>query len=87
MHRSVDRRSGATSPVEAEVERSHHLVLALLTRVDLHEGAEAVEAEHGEPGSVSVPRSPPDPFTHSNSTSRPVAGSVSTPLAEVLPPA
>ena len=36
---------------------------------------------------VSVPRSPPEPLTHNSSTSSPVTGSVSVPLAEVLPPA
>ena len=39
------------------------------------------------PASVSVPRSPPEPLTHSSSTGCPVTGSVSVPLAEVLPPA
>src|SRR6185295_7140456 len=33
-----------------------------------------------------VPRSPPDPLTHSTSTSAPVSGSFSLILAEVLPP-
>ena len=37
--------------------------------------------------SVSVPRSPPDPLTHMSSAGCPVTGSVSVPLAEVLPPA
>ena len=36
---------------------------------------------------LSVPRSPPEPLTHSSSTGSPVTGSVSVPLAEVLPPA
>src|SRR6266513_4701791 len=39
------------------------------------------------PAGVSVPRSPPEPFTHISSTSSPVTGSVAAPLAEVLPPA
>ena len=39
------------------------------------------------PAGVSVPRSPPDPFTHTSSTGSPVTGSVSVPFAEVLPPA
>ena len=41
------------------------------------------------PGSsrVSVPRSPPEPLTHTSSTGCPVTGSVSVPFAEVFPPA
>ena len=39
------------------------------------------------PDSVSVPRSPPEPLTHSSSTGVPVTGSIPLPLADVLPPA
>ena len=39
------------------------------------------------PSAVSVPRSPPEPFTHISSTGAAVTGSVATPLAEVFPPA
>src|SRR6478752_2385275 len=39
------------------------------------------------PSAFSVPRSPPEPLTHRSSTSSPVTGSFSAPLAEVLPPA
>ena len=39
------------------------------------------------PDSLRVPRSPPDPLTHMSSTSPPVTGSRSMPLAEALPPA
>jgi hypothetical protein len=39
------------------------------------------------PEGVSVPRSPPDPLTQTRSTGSPVTGSVSVPLALVLPPA
>ena len=37
-------------PWQAEVERGDHLVLALLARVDVDQGAQAVEAQHGEAG-------------------------------------
>ena len=87
VHRGVDRRRRAAFAVEAEVERGDHLVLALLAGVDVDEGAQAVEAQDRETVSVSVPRSPPEPLTHSSSTSSPVTGSDSMPLAEVLPPA
>ena len=50
VHRGVDRRGGAAAAVEAEVERGDHLVLAVLARVDVDEGAQAVEAQHREPG-------------------------------------
>ncbi len=39
------------------------------------------------PSAVRVPRSPPEPLTHSRSTSVPVTGSVAVPWAEVFPPA
>src|SRR5688500_3521941 len=39
------------------------------------------------PDSFSVPRSPPEPLTHSSSTGSPVTGSVSVPFADALPPA
>ena len=39
------------------------------------------------PSAVSVPRSPPEPLTQSSSACSPVTGSVTVPLAEVLPPA
>ena len=34
-----------------------------------------------------LPRSPPEPFTHSTSTGSPVSGSISVTLELVLPPA
>ena len=51
--------------------------------------ARAAGPAAARPGSspVSVPRSPPDPLTHTSSTGCPVTGSVSVPLAEVFPPA
>ena len=88
VHRGVDRRRGTALAVQAVVERRDHLVLALDAGVDVDERAHPVEPQHGEAGlGVSVPRSPPEPFTQSSSTSSPVTGSVSVPLAEVLPPA
>ena len=68
VHRGVYRRRGSTSAVKAEVERADHLVLTLLARVHVHQGAHAVEPKDGEALWVSVPRSPPEPFTHSTST-------------------
>ena len=50
VHGGVDRRRRAAPAVEAEVERGDHLVLAVLARVDVDEGAQAVEAQHGEAG-------------------------------------
>ena len=48
VHGGVDRRRGAAAAVEAEVERRHHLVLAVLARVDVDQRAQPVEAQHGE---------------------------------------
>ena len=39
-----------------------------------------------KPSSLMLPRSPPEPFTHSTSTAAPLSGSVMPILAEVLPP-
>ncbi len=50
VHRRVDRRRGPAAAVQAVVERLHHLVLPLDARVDVDERAQAVEAQHGEPG-------------------------------------
>ena len=49
VHGRVDRRRGAALAVQAVVERGDHLVFALDAGVDVHEGAHAVEAQHGEP--------------------------------------
>ena len=45
VHRGIDRRCRAAAAVEAEVERGDHLVLALDARIDVHEGAQAVEPQ------------------------------------------
>ena len=50
VHRGVDRRRRAAAPVEAEVEGGDHLVLALDARIDVDEGAQAVEPKHRETG-------------------------------------
>ena len=87
VHGRVDRRGRAALAVQRVVERGDHLVLAVDAGVDVDERTHAVEAQHGEARSVRVPRSPPEPLTQSSSTGSPVTGSVSVPLAEVLPPA
>jgi hypothetical protein len=46
VHRGVDRRSRSTPPVETEVEGRDHLVFAVLTRVDVDQGPEAIESQH-----------------------------------------
>ena len=48
VHRGVDRRRRAALAVQAEVEGGDHLVLPLLARVDVDEGAQPVEAQDGE---------------------------------------
>ena len=48
VHRRVDRRGGAAAPVQAEVERRDHLVLALHARVHVDESAESIEPEDRE---------------------------------------
>ena len=50
VHRRVDRRRGAAAPVEAEVERGDHLVLALDPRIHLDERAQAIEPQDGQAG-------------------------------------
>ena len=88
VHRRVDRRRRAALAVQAVVERRDHLVLAVQARVDVRRArACGPGAARPGPDSVSVPRSPPEPLTHSSSTGSPVTGSVSVPFAEVLPPA
>ena len=49
VHRRVDRRGGTAPPVQAEVERGDHLVLALDPRIHLDERAQAIEPEDGQP--------------------------------------
>ena len=87
VHRGVDRRRRAALAVQAVVERRDHLVLALDPGIDVDQRRIRSSRSTARPDSVSVPRSPPEPLTQSSSTGSPVTGSVSVPLAEVLPPA
>ena len=87
MHRRVNRRGGAALTVQAVIERSDHLILPVHAGVHVHQGPQPVQPQDSEIPSLSVPRSPPDPFTHNNSTGCPVTGSISEPFADVLPPA
>ena len=88
VHRGVDRRRRAALAVQAVVERGDHLVLALDARGRRRRAQRRRSSRRtARPASVSVPRSPPEPLTHSSSTGRPVTGSIAVPLAEVLPPA
>jgi hypothetical protein len=48
VHGGVDARGGAALPVQAEVERGDHLVLALDARVDVDERSDPVQAQDGE---------------------------------------
>ena len=81
---------GAAPPLpwQAEVERGDHLVLAVLARVHVDERAQPVEAQHreaglGERAEVAAGALHPQQLD----VGSPVTGSVSVPLAEVLPPA
>ena len=88
VHRGVDRRRRAAPPVEAEVERGDHLVLALLARVDVDEGPQAVEAQHGEAG-LGQRAEVAAGALHPQQLDVGAGGRVDapSPLAEVLPPA
>ena len=46
VHGGVDGRRRAALAERAEVERGDHLILALHPRVDVHQGAQRVEAQH-----------------------------------------
>ena len=48
VHGGVDRGRRAAPPVQAEVEGPHHLVLAVDAGIDVDEGAQPIEAQHGE---------------------------------------
>ena len=48
VHGGVDRWCGAALSVQAVVERRDHLVLPLHPGVDVHQGTEPVQPEHGE---------------------------------------
>ena len=50
VHGGVDGRGRTTLAEQAEVERGHHLVLALDARVDAGERAQPIEPEHGQAG-------------------------------------
>ena len=81
MHGGVDRRGRAALAEGAEVERRDHLVFARRRqgRRSPERAARPAGARPGRPRS-SVPRSPPDPFTHISSAGCPVTGSVAVPL-------
>ncbi len=87
VHRRVDRGGGAALAVEAVVERGDHLVLAVDAGVHVDERAHAVEAEHGqsrlgERAQVAAGAFDPEQFDGGSGD-----GSMSVPLADVLPPA
>jgi hypothetical protein len=48
VHRGVDRRGGAALAVQAVVEGGDHLVLPVDARVDVDQGAEPVQPQHGQ---------------------------------------
>src|SRR5690606_17223854 len=48
VHGGVDGGGGAALAVQAVVEGGDHLVLAFDARVDVHECAHPVQAEHGQ---------------------------------------
>ena len=48
MHRGVDGRSRAAFAVQAVIERGDHLILAVDAGIDIGQGAEPVEPEHGK---------------------------------------
>ena len=87
VHRGVDRRRGAALAVQAVVERRDHLVLAVDARVDVDERAHPVQAEHGEAGLLQGAEVAAGALHPQQLDGSPVTGSVSVPLAEVLPPA
>jgi len=91
VHRGVDGRRGPALAVQAVVERGDHLVLALGAGVDVRQGAQPVQAEHGEPvrgeGAEVAARALHPQQTHSKSTGCRVTGSRSWALTEALPPA
>ena len=88
VHRSVDRRRRATSPVKAEVEQAAPC-RPRVRRRRTHRparGAGRDEAQPGRPRSGFRDR-PRTPSPTASSIGLPVTGSTPTPLAEVLPPA
>ena len=85
MHRGINARRGAALAVQAEIERRDHLILPLHPRIHLHQRPHPIQPSTAKPVSFSVPRSPPEPFTHNNSTGSPVTGSVSDALGGGVP--
>ena len=87
VHRRVDRRRRTTAAVQAEIERGDHLVLVLDAAVDADHRPQPVEPQHREAllgQRAEVAAGPLDPQQLHR---LPVTGSMSSPLAEVLPPA
>jgi hypothetical protein len=87
VHRGVDGRGRAALAVQAEVEGGDHLVLVLGPAVRPGQRAQPVEPQHGQAVGGEGAQVPPDPFTHSSSTGRPVTGSSASAFTEALPPA
>ncbi len=92
------RRRGRASPcrstaprrrVRAGSSRTRRPSRPRARRRDRRRRARAARSRRStaSPSGVSVPRSPPEPFTHSSSTGRSVTGSIASPLADVFPPA
>jgi len=50
VHGGIDRRRGAPFAVQAIVERRHHLILTVDTRVDGDQRTQPVQPQHSEPG-------------------------------------
>jgi hypothetical protein len=87
VHCRVDRRSRATLPVQAVVEGTDHLVLALDSGIDVDQGAHPVQPQDrhtpfGQRAEIAAGTLDPEQLDCS-----PVTGSSSLPFAEVLPPA
>ena len=86
VHGCVDGGRRGTPPVQAEVEGGHHLVFAFLTRVDLGQGPQPVQPQHGQafrPQRAQIAAGALDPEQFDVT---PVTGSTPTPLADVFPP-
>ena len=87
MHRGVDRGGGTTFTVQAEVEGGHHLVFAIGAGVDVDQRPQPVEAEHSQPTRGQRAEVPARAFDVKQLGGRPVTGSSTNVLQEVLPPA
>jgi len=59
MHGGVDRRGGAPPAMQAEVERSDHLVLAVDARIDIHQRSQPVQSEDSQSTSRERPEVTP----------------------------